>query len=186
MVSSILMMLCAVIFAFMLLYQNAAIYYAASYSASEGAKLWTENREDQLYWHLWENDPKCDQVAKLAKDCLKNTMVATKNCDIVVQHSGFSGNLTVAISCDVKLPFSGIAEFFNNGKALKLKAKAKANVSEPEEYIRNVDYIKELVIASTNNYVDSFNKKNNTGLVHVGKDFSKDVKKKIKNWFMEK
>lgn len=41
-ISSLLIALCAVMFAFMLMYQNVVIIYAASYGAQQGARSWVD------------------------------------------------------------------------------------------------------------------------------------------------
>ena len=146
-ISSILIILCAVFYAFMLLYQNAVISYSASYAASEGAKSWVENREGDRYWRLKEfgtitSGSKINEVKAIAENCLKKGVIAGagNNVNVVFENSFGMRKITVEISQDLNVPFAGIAKYFNDGETLKLKAKASANVAEPTEYIRNIDY----------------------------------------------
>lgn len=145
--SSILIILFAVLYAFMLLYQNAVIAYSASNAATEGAKAWVEEQNGDRYWRFKEfgtitSGAKISKIKSIAEECLKKGVIASggNTVDVKFENSFGMRKITVEISQDIAIPFQEIAKFFNNGEALKLKAKASANVAEPTEYIRNIDY----------------------------------------------
>lgn len=57
---------------------------------------------------------------------------------------GFTNNymvrkIEITVVQDVKIPLSGIYQFFGGESTLKLKGTGAAVVSEPDEYIRNID-----------------------------------------------
>lgn len=146
-ISSILIILCAVFYAFMLLYQNAVISYSASYAASEGAKSWVKNRDGDRYWRLKEfrtitSGTEIGEIKSIAEDCLKKGVIAGEgnNVNVAFENSFGMRKIIVEVSQDLNVPFQGIAKYFNNGEKLQLKAKASANIAEPTEYIRNIDY----------------------------------------------
>lgn len=146
-ISSILIILCAVFYAFMLLYQNAVISYSASHAASEGAKAWVESRDGDRYWRLKEfgtitSGEQINEIKTIAQESLKKGVIAGEgnNVDVSFENSFGMRKITVEVSQDLNIPFQEIAKYFNNGETLQLKAKASANVAEPTEYIRNIDY----------------------------------------------
>lgn len=143
--SAILIILCAVFYAFMLLYQNVTIMNAASYAATEGAAEWA--KDDRLYRHFLEFSSanvseKKEKVKKIANDRLKGGVLSSNNTKVEVEFKNSWGkrSIVVEISQEISVPFPMIAKFFNGGKALELKAQATADIAEPAEYIRNIDY----------------------------------------------
>jgi hypothetical protein len=54
------------------------------------------------------------------------------------------GKLYVEIIQEIKVPLGGIKQFFDGKDTLILSAQSEAAVSEPDEYIRNIDFALEL------------------------------------------
>ncbi len=54
------------------------------------------------------------------------------------------GKLSVEITQEIKVPLGGIKQFFDGKDTLTLSAQSEAAVSEPDEYIRNIDLAVEL------------------------------------------
>ncbi len=148
--ATILFILFAIFYSFMIMYQNVVIMNAASYAASEGALQWSQDAN--LYRHLAELNSgnvagKKENVKQLALRKLSGGIFSSDYTTVSVDFKNAWGerNIIVEIRQKIVVPFSGIAKFFNDGKDFELKAKAKANIAEPTEYIRNIDYSLEWV-----------------------------------------
>ncbi|HWR61224.1 MAG TPA: hypothetical protein VN580_06400 [Clostridia bacterium] len=59
-------------------------------------------------------------------------------------NNGLNGRLTVEIIQEIKVPLGGMKRFFDGKATLSLVGSATAKVSEPAEYIRNIDLAVEL------------------------------------------
>ena len=150
-ISSLIMVLFAVIYAFLLIYQNVVIANAASYAAQRGSQIWVEDRSDSdRYWRTKEfgiitSGTQVNTIKELANNRLKTGAMSISSNDIKVEFSNSWGmrKISVEIKKKIDIPFGGIVEYFNGGMPLELKAKSTANVAEPTEYIRNIDYARE-------------------------------------------
>lgn len=156
--STVLIALFAVLYAFMLLYQNVVIIYAASYGAQQGARSWINTGismdgysyeyDTTLYSDVAElfDGGQTDEKKKRVEDCvrekLKKSVINSKSAEIKVDFDKniFKRKVTVEINQKVPIPFSGIAKYFNKGKPVSLNAKMEAIVPAPEDFIRNIDY----------------------------------------------
>ena len=143
--STMLMILFAIFYAFMLLYQNVTIMHAASYAAEKGAEQWFQNAG--LYRYFKElsssnvnNEKK--KIENIALESLKGGIIGTDSAQVNVDFKNSLGKRSIIVKIDqkIKIPFSGIVKYFNNGKDFEIKAKASAEIAEPTEYIRNLDY----------------------------------------------
>ena len=163
--SAMLIALCAVMFAFMIMYQHVILIYAASYGAQQGARAWvntgismdgtTRGYNSELYsgiaelWGGGLTQTKKDKIKAAVDGKLKLSIFSTKNIDVDIQYNvnilPLKRDVTVDIKQEIPIPFSGIVKFFNNGNPFAIKAKMKATVVEPTEYIRNMDYAIEWV-----------------------------------------
>jgi len=63
---------------------------------------------------------------------------------ITFNNNALRGRLIVELIQEIKVPLGGIKEFFDGKDTLTLSVQSEAAVSEPDEYIRNVDLILEL------------------------------------------
>lgn len=63
---------------------------------------------------------------------------------ITYSNNFFRGKLIVEITQEVKVPLGGIKQFFDGKDTLTLYARSEAAVTEPAEYIRNIDLAIEL------------------------------------------
>jgi len=63
---------------------------------------------------------------------------------ITFNNNALRGRLIVELIQEIKVPLGGIKEFFDGKDTLTLSVQSEAAVSEPDEYIRNVDIILEL------------------------------------------
>jgi hypothetical protein len=75
-----------------------------------------------------------------------NTILKPKNAKVRITYTnnGLRGSLSVEINQEVKTPLGGIKEFFDGKDTLTLGAQSTATVTEPDEYIRNIDLAIEL------------------------------------------
>ena len=162
-ISAMLIALCAVMYAFMIMYQNVVVIYAASYGAQQGARSWvntgismdgtSRNYTSGLYTHLaelgggGETSAKKTKIENAVKDKMKMSVFSTNTAEIKVDFDNniLQRKVVVDINQKIPIPFSGIVKFFNNGKEFAIKAKMEATVAEPTEYIRNIDYALEWI-----------------------------------------
>lgn len=75
-----------------------------------------------------------------------NTVLKPKNTKVMITYTNnaFRGSLTVEITQEIKIPLGGIKEFFDGKDTLILSGQSTAAVTEPDEYIRNIDLAIEL------------------------------------------
>lgn len=157
-ITTMLIALCAVMYAFMIMYQNMVVLYAASYGAQQGARAWintgismdgkTRNYSSELYSGIAEmagggkTGEKKSKIETAVKQKMKLSIFSTKTASIKVDFDNniLQRRVVVEIRQKVPIPFSGIVKYFNHGNAFEIKAKMEATVVEPTEYIRNVDY----------------------------------------------
>lgn len=161
--STVLIATCAVMYAFMIMYQNVIIMYAASYGAQQGARSWVNtgismdgsvrNYNSELYNDIAEAtgggkiNEKKENIKKTIKGKMKLSIFSTSNAEINVDFKNniLQRKVIVEIKQKIPIPFSGIVKYFNNGNPFEIKAKIEATVVEPTEYIRNIDYAVEWV-----------------------------------------
>ncbi len=163
MMSTIIFIIFAIVSAFLLLYQNAVMFYVATQAAQEGAVMWTDNSHNLdgggggsdsqgLYWRIGElfggNDEKVGTIRGWAEQKLKeltpNTLIGSGAEKVEVKfHNYFvRREVEVTITKEIDIPFKQIAQFFSDD--LDIHVTAKAGTAEPAEYIRNIDYGVEL------------------------------------------
>ena len=159
--STIIFIIFAVISAFLLLYQNAVMYYVATQAAQEGAVMWTDTAHDLegnvsgtdnqgLYYRLGEaigNDRTNEKTKKIKswaekklKEMTPGTLIGSGAEHVEVTYSGYfvTKILSVKITKEIDIPFEEIARYF--GADLDMSVTAKASIAEPAEFVRNVDY----------------------------------------------
>lgn len=156
--STVLIALCAVMYAFMIMYQNVVIMYAASYGAQQGARSWVNtgvsvdgkawNHNSELYSGIAElagggnTGAKKDRIKSAVNDKMKLSIFSTRTATVNVDFKNniLQRKVVVEIKQKIPIPFSGIVKYINNGNAFEIHAKMEAAVAEPTEFIRNVDY----------------------------------------------
>jgi len=77
---------------------------------------------------------------------IENTILKPKNTKVRITYtnSGLRGSISVEINQEIKIPLGGIKEFFDGKDTLTLSGQSTATVTEPDEYIRNIDLALEL------------------------------------------
>jgi len=159
--STIIIIIFAIISAFLLLYQNAVMYYVASAAAQEGAMMWTSEGQNldgsgnrNVYYRiseLWgggQAESKRASVQKWAEEELKSltpeTMIGSGAEKVEVEYHNYvvRQELEVRITKEIDIPFKEIAQYFSED--LDLHVTVRASMSDPPEFIRNIDYGVEL------------------------------------------
>ena len=166
--STIIFIIFAIIMAFLLIYQNAVMYYVATQAAQEGAVMWTDptrtldgtgggegDRSLNYYYHrigeffggggISENKAKISNWAKQKlKELTPNTIVGSGAETVKVEFHNYVmvRIVEVSITKEIDIPFKEIARYFSAD--LDMSVTAKATVADAPEYIRNVDYGMEL------------------------------------------
>lgn len=74
------------------------------------------------------------------------TVLKPKSTKIIISYknNAFRGKLTVEILQEIAVPLGGLKAFFDGKNTLTLSGKSYAVISEPQEYIRNIDLAVEL------------------------------------------
>lgn len=165
---TIIFIIFAIIMAFLLIYQNAVMYYVATQAAQEGAMMWTDptrtldgtggvegDRSLNYYYHrigeffggggISENKAKISNWAKQKlKELTPNTIVGSGAETVKVEFHNYVlvRIIEVSINKEIDIPFKEIAKYFSAD--LDMSVTAKATVADAPEYIRNVDYGMEL------------------------------------------
>lgn len=63
---------------------------------------------------------------------------------VIYSNNGLRGRLSVEIIQEIKIPLGGIKKFFDGKDTMTLSGRSIASVTEPAEYIRNIDLAIEL------------------------------------------
>lgn len=163
--STIIFIIFAIISAFLLLYQNAVMYYIASQAAQEGAVMWTDmshdldgnaSGEDEqgLYYRISELWGGGDVGAKKAaikswaetklREMTPNTIIGSGAETVTVEFHNYVIRqvVEVEITKEIDIPFKEIARYFQED--LDMHVKVQASAAQPAEFIRNIDYGVEL------------------------------------------
>lgn len=162
-ISAMLIALCAVMYAFMIMYQNVVIIYAASYGAQQGARSWVNSGisldgsirgyNSEIYSGVVEVfggdlvNTKKQNIKAAVNEKLKMSVFSTDSAIVKIdfENNILQRKVIVDIKQTIPIPFSEIVKFFNHGEAFALKAKMEATIVEPAEYIRNIDYAVEWI-----------------------------------------
>lgn len=161
--STIIFIIFAILSAFLLIYQNAVMFYVATQAAQEGAVMWTDNAHDLdgtvsgtdsqgLYYRIGElaggNSQKEERIRSWAEERLAamtpDTLVGSGAASVEAKFHNYVVRrvVEVRITKEVDIPFREIAQYF--GADLDMTVMARASTAEPAEFIRNVDYAIEL------------------------------------------
>lgn len=164
--SSMIFIIFAIIAGFMLIYQNTVIYYVATQAAQDGAVMWEE--ESHLMWKnsvsgkaptegLYHDigeifgagvDEREAAIKKWASDKIKAMVPhffvgsGAETIDVSYHNYVFYRYVEVTITKEVDIPFKEIARYYSDD--LNMRVTARTAVSDPAEYIRNIDYGLEL------------------------------------------
>ena len=89
---------------------------------------------------------KVAQIGEALSKRIENTVLKPKNTKvrIIFTNNALRGRLTVEITQEIKVPLGGIKEFFDGKDTLTISSQSTAAVTEPDEYIRNIDFVIEL------------------------------------------
>lgn len=148
--SSILIILFAVLYAFTIIYQQCLISVIAARQADKASAGWITGND--LYYHIGEfnSENYSDKLGYWEEETKKLMETVTMmggnievNADF--ERKLFGRNIKITIEQNVVIPFEAVAKFFNDGKPMKLKATAVSKIVEPTEYIRNIDYSTEII-----------------------------------------
>lgn len=177
--STILMVLFAVMFAFMLLYQNIVLLYSANYAATQGSLIWVSNSTDietgqatyekkgirEYYYRIFDRseqltrtinvseeqkeyqkpdsrkDIKLHMIMDAVEKGVRKNAYFEEPIEVLVELDSnlFSKTITVELTQKVNIPFLGLVKYLGGNEEFALKARSSSNVSEPAEYIRNID-----------------------------------------------
>jgi hypothetical protein len=170
----IVLAILALIFTFLYMQQKASLVSAASFAAQQGAELWPDSRmfdnlllsEKTFEGHFEEETdsngkPKLvlkmdtgdslpgQKVALIGEALgkrLVNTVLKPENTQIRIKYANnvIRSRLTVEITQEIKIPLGSIKELFDGKDTLTLCGQAEAAITEPAEYIRNIDLAVEL------------------------------------------
>jgi hypothetical protein len=77
---------------------------------------------------------------------IQNTVLKPEKTRVklIYSNNGLRGRLSVEIMQEINVPLGGIKKFFDGKDTLTLSGESTATVTEPAEYIRNIDLAIEL------------------------------------------
>ncbi len=159
-VPTILIAIFAVLFAFQVLYQYIVIEYAASFGAERGAMLWDYDYNDknfdfvkgsvgekeELYFDLFGNkEKKCRKIEDETKRIADSLTLIGGNITVLAtpKNSIIGSSVEVTVTQDINIPFKRLITYFGK-EDMGLTSKSSASLYDPDEFIRNADYIYEL------------------------------------------
>ncbi len=165
-VPTILIAIFAVLYAFQVLYQNAVLEYAVSYGSSRGAMMWdydgssknfidgtvgdkrkTNKGRPDLYFDLFgSKESEVQYIQEKTKEIVDSLTFIGGNVTVeAVYNSSFLGSsIDVSATQEINAPFRNIMVYFGNGDGMSISAQSSASLYDPDEFIRNADYIYEL------------------------------------------
>lgn len=158
---TILIMIFAVFFAFQIMYQYVVLEYAVSYGASRGTMTWQYEGGDVSHGKrgpydsiavtvfgssTQERESKIETEVENIINSL--TMVSAKNIAVNAEYKNslVDAKIVVTASQDIVVPFEGLLQYVNgnDGGDMKIEARSVGSIFDPDEYIRNIDYAKEI------------------------------------------
>lgn len=164
----------ALIFTFLYMQQKASLISAASLAAQQEAELWQDgwifdnlllsertfeghfeketdsNGKPQMVLKTDTGDSLLGQGGVLSVEALGkrlvNTVLKPENTRIRVKYTSniIRSRIIVEITQDIKIPLGSIKKLFDGKNTLTICGRAEAAVTEPAEYIRNIDLAAEL------------------------------------------
>ncbi len=176
-VPTILIAIFAVLFAFQVLYQYVVIEYAASFGAERGAMLWdydysgvdfvkgTVGEKNSLYFDLdffdWggEKNEKTQRIEMETKKIADSLTLVGGDIKVSAKtkNSIIGNSIEVTVTQDINIPFQSLIAYFNNGN-MGLTSKSSASLYDPDEFIRNSDYLYELANSIISQVKSNFDK----------------------------
>lgn len=89
---------------------------------------------------------KVAQIGEALSKRIENTVLKPKHTKVKITfaNNALRGRLTVEIIQEIKVPLGSIKQFFDGKDTLTLSAESTSEVTEPDEYIRNIDLAIEL------------------------------------------
>lgn len=168
-VSALLIILMALIFSFTLMYQKVYLRSCAAEIAEEAAQLWVEDNslyyriyEDSYLFgdkefyltgtgnlSLEDTDPqggnfyerKFARINGLIIENLKKTLRNPEKTSITINYHNnlLSRSITITLKQEMAIPFGGLRRFFGGQENFTISESSKAVVTDPTEYIRNID-----------------------------------------------
>lgn len=159
--STMLFIIFAIISAFLLLYQNAVMEYVANQAAQQGAIYWTDTSVNMdgthsgkdsngIYYRIGEmagggnSAAKCAHIKEWTENKMKSMIPRSivgngaEEVNVTFKSGLMHRYVIVEIKKEVNIPFAGIMQYFNDD--LNMRVCIQASVSEPAEYIRNLDF----------------------------------------------
>lgn len=170
---TILFIIFAIFFAFQLMYQHVIIEYAASFGATRGAMMWdyesggvdfiggSVGDKVGIYYNLDQMlsgegiDERRTMIREQTKKIVDSLTVFGGDVKVEAEYEGklIGRTLTVTVRQDVAIPFDALLTYFNEGD-MELRAQSTASLYDPDEYIRNIDYIYELASSIADEVAD--------------------------------
>lgn len=168
-VSALLIVLMVLIFSFILMQQKLQIRSTAIAVAQEAAQLWVEdnglyyrifddgvfNKDQEFHFEgigvlrPEDNKPQGDgfyeqkftRINGLIIERLSKTLRDPERTTITINYDNnlLSRTITIKLSQDMNIPLANMRRFFGGGDSFTITETGKAVITEPAEYIRNID-----------------------------------------------
>ena len=156
--SALLILIVTIYYAFMAMYQYVIVTYAAAYGAQQGAAAWVNQGEglegaaydDGIYYRLGElgggGNEKTESIRRAVEEKLEGGVLFTDGTviDVNFENTLLQRKIVVRVKQNINIPFATILKYFTDSGEFAIETQSSAVIAEPAEYIRNIDYVKEL------------------------------------------
>lgn len=135
----------AVMYSFMLIYQYALVQHAATTAAEHGAQMVSSAVEGKSVYSLYTRPTASDisEIENIAKKELNRSILSQENCSVTADKVQleflWSTGIRVTVKQNIKIPIVGILNDFGITNIGNFESVAVAEISNPQETIRNID-----------------------------------------------
>lgn len=170
--SVVFLLVAALVYVFIIMYQYAFLQSVANQAANAGAYYYVNQYDvdyiskSNLYWRIFdtESDEKKSKINSfIAKKLDLSILKSTRNIDNDTTYKFLLEHLDISIEDQYSLPIGNLFSVFGIPKTLNLKAEAISPLDDNAEFVRNLDTvidIKNCLINSDNKWIGKGSKVN--------------------------
>lgn len=149
--SVVFLMITALVYAFIIIYQVALLQSTANQTASIGAYVYVNpscsSSQRNLYWRIYDIDREEKEIflSDIADQELKKSIFYSRgNVQIHVSYRLLMQQITVRVEEEFPLPVGSLLELFGIRSTYTLKAEAISPLDDNAEFVRNMDTVTDI------------------------------------------
>jgi hypothetical protein len=172
--SVVFLLIAALVYIFILMYQYTFLQSAANKASNFGGYYYSENYGTEcnggesayLYWRMLDTKAlvKKAQVNKYISNSLEKSIVDLDiHSDNWLSHKFLLKQINIRIETQYPLPMGNMFEKFGMPATLKIRAESNSNIYDNAEFVRNLDVItdiKKCILNSDNKWIGKESKVN--------------------------